>query len=140
MEDDDDDNNILDLAHLYEMGAFDDEPIDEVQENAAKEQPHDKIGQVLVDAQKHSETMKESNKFEKVLDDHKKLLYPDCKHGHKKLGSTLELLQWKAANGVTDKSFEDLLGIIKNMLPEGNELPSTTYEATKFVCPLGLEV
>jgi len=26
------------------------------------------------------------------------------------------------------------------MLPEGNELPSTTYEAKKVVCPLGLEV
>ena len=26
------------------------------------------------------------------------------------------------------------------MLPEGNELPSTTYEAKKIVCPLGLEV
>ena len=49
-------------------------------------------------------------------------------------------MQWKAANGVTDKGFEELLGIIKNMLPEGNELPSTTYEAKKVVCPLGLEV
>jgi len=68
------------------------------------------------------------------------LLYPDCKQGLKKLGLTLEILQWKAANGVTDKGFEELLGIVKNMLPEGNELPSTTYEAKKVVCPLGLEV
>jgi hypothetical protein len=54
--------------------------------------------------------VKESKKFKKMLEDHKKLLYPDC----------------KAANGVTDKSFEELLGIIKNMLLEGNELPLTT--------------
>ena len=26
------------------------------------------------------------------------------------------------------------------MLPEGNELRSTTYEAKKMVCPLGLDV
>ena len=26
------------------------------------------------------------------------------------------------------------------MLPEGNELPSTTYDAKKMVCPLGLDV
>ena len=26
------------------------------------------------------------------------------------------------------------------MVPEGNELPSTTYKAKKVVCPLGLEV
>ena len=34
----------------------------------------------------------------------------------------------------------ELLNILKNMLPEGNELPSTTYEAKKMVCPLGLDV
>jgi hypothetical protein len=39
-----------------------------------------------------------------------------------KFGITLELLQWKAANGITDKGFEELLGVIKNMRPEGNEL------------------
>ena len=56
------------------------------------------------------------------------------------MGTTLEMLQWKAANGVSDMGFEELLGIVKNMLPEGNELPSTTYEAKKVVCPFGLEV
>jgi hypothetical protein len=48
------------------------------------------------------------------------------------LGITLELLQLKAANGITVKGFEELLRIIKNMLPEGNELPSTTYEAKRL--------
>ena len=80
-----------------------------------------------MDSQRDCETLKESKKFEKMLEDHKKLLYPNCKQGLKKLGTTLEMLQWKAANGVTDKGFEELLGIVKNMLPEGNELPSTTY-------------
>jgi hypothetical protein len=79
--------------------------------------------------------MKESKKFEKMLEDHKKLLYPDCKQGNKKLGSTLEFLQWKAANGVTNKGFEELLGIVKNILPEGNELPSSIYEAKKGCLP-----
>ena len=70
-----------------------------------------------MDSQRDSETLKELKKFEKMLDDHKKLLYPDCKQGLKKLDTTLEMLQWKAANGVTDKGFEELLGIVKNMLP-----------------------
>jgi len=39
--------------------------------------------------------------------------------------------QWEAANCVTDKEFEELLGIIKNILPEGNDLPHTMYEAKK---------
>ena len=118
-EGDDDDNNIADWAHLYETGAFEDEPMDEAEENSAEDQPPDELGQVLVDAQRDSETLKESKKFEMMLEDHKKLLYPNCKQGLKKLGTTLEMLQWKAANGVTDKGFEELLGIVKNKLREG---------------------
>ena len=61
-------------------------------ENAAEDQPPiDELGQVLVDAQRDSETLKESKKFEMVLEDHKKLLYPDCKQGLKKLRTTLEI-------------------------------------------------
>ena len=33
-----------------------------------------------------------------------------------------------------------MLKIVKKILPENNELPSTTYEAKQIVCPLGLEV
>jgi len=48
-------------------------------------------------------------------------------------------LQWKASNGLSDKRFEELLKLIKSLLPEGNTLPEITYEARKVVCPLGLE-
>ena len=44
--------------------------------------------------------------FEHMLQDHNKLLYPTCEDGQKKLGSTLELLKWKAETGVTDSSFK----------------------------------
>ena len=64
-----------------------------------------------MDSQRDSETLKESKKFEKMLKDHKKLLYPNCKQGLKKLGTTLEMLQWKAANGVTDKGFVRITGV-----------------------------
>jgi hypothetical protein len=50
------------------------------------------------------------------------------------------LLQWKAESGLSDKGFEKLLKIMKKMLPKDNELPASTYEAKKIVCPLGLEV
>ena len=78
--------------------------------------------------------------MERMLEDHKKLLYPNCEDDKKKLGTTLELLQWKAENGVLDKGFGKLLKIIKKMLPKDNELPDSTYKAKKVVCPLGLEV
>jgi hypothetical protein len=52
----------------------------------------------------------------------------------------LELLQWKAESGLSDKGFEKLLKIVKKMLPKDNELPASTYKAKKIVCPLGLVV
>ena len=91
--DDDDDNNIAYWAHLYEAGAFEDEPMDEAEENSAEDESLDELGQILVDAQRNSETLKESKKFEMMLEDHKKVLYPNCKHGLKNLGTTLKMLQ-----------------------------------------------
>ena len=78
-EEDNDDDNIPDWAHLYEAGAFEDEPMHEAEENAAEEQqPPDELGQVLVDAHRDAETLKESKKFEKMFEDHRKMLHPDC--------------------------------------------------------------
>ena len=64
-----------------------------------------------------------------MLEDHRKLLYPGCENRLKKLGTTLELLQWNATNGVSDKEFGELLKLVKKMLPKDNELATTTYEA-----------
>ena len=54
-----------------------------------------------------------------MLEDHNKLLYPTCDAGQKKLGTTLDLLQWKAKNGVSDKGFGELLKIQKEDASEG---------------------
>ena len=67
-------------------------------------------------------------------------MYPNCEDGNTKLGTIMELLQWKAENGVPDKGFEKLLKILKKKLPKDNEFPDSTYAAKKVVCPLGLEV
>ena len=55
------------------------------------------------------------------------------------MGTTLELLQWKPSNDLSDKGFKKLLKLIKKLLPEGNTVPETMYKARKVVCPLGLE-
>jgi len=91
----------------------------------------DDLGQMLREAEEGYETEKESRDLKRMLEDYRTLLYPDCKQDQKKLGTTLELLQWKASNGLSDKGFEELLKLIKNLLPEGNTLPETTYEAKK---------
>ena len=61
-----------------------------------------------------------------MLEDRKKGLYPNCEDGITKLGTTLELLQWKADNGVSDNGFGKLLKIMKKKLPKDNELPINT--------------
>ena len=93
---------------------------------AAEDEPADDLGQAIHDAQRECESDKEKIKFERMLEDHKKLLYPTCEEGQKKLGTTLEFLQWKAKNCVSDKGFGKLLTIAKKMLPKANELPATT--------------
>ena len=50
------------------------------------------------------------------------------------------LLEFKSANGLSDKGFDQLLGIIRKMLLEKNELPENTYLAKQMICPIGLEV
>jgi hypothetical protein len=106
---------------------------EEIPEEKKEEIPEDDhvgdLGQVRKDAQRDCENDNEKTK-----------MYLDCKQGHKKLGTTLEMLQWKAKYDVSGKVFEGMLKIVKDKLPENNELPSTTYEAKQTVCPLGLEV
>ena len=112
----------------------------EGEEDPIVDEPDDDLRRAIRDAQMDCGSESEKMKLEHMLADHSKLLYPNCENGQKKLGSTLELLQWKAENGTSDKGFENLLKILKKMLPKDNELPSSTYEAKKVVCPLGLEV
>src|SRR3954470_17539890 len=78
-------------------------------EERASYEPDDDLGRAIADAKGECDSERERLKFEQMLDDHNKLLYPNFEDGHKKLGSTLELLQWKAEVGVPDKGFEKLL-------------------------------
>jgi len=48
-----------------------------------------------------------------------------------RLSTVLRLMNLKAMNGWTDKSFTKLLQLLKNILPEGNTLPNRNYEAKK---------
>ena len=60
----------------------------------------DDLRRVIVDVHCKAETAKEKEKLERMLEDHKKKLYPYCEDSsNTKLDTTLELLQWKAKNG-----------------------------------------
>jgi hypothetical protein len=139
-EEEENDENYHDMFPEYGTATgMEDNDVEEAEDRAADE-PTDDLGQAVTDAKAECEIEKVRLKFDQMLKDHKKLLFPNCEDGQKKLGSTLELLQWKAENGVTDSGLTKLLQITKKQLPRKNELPDSTYQAKKVVCPLGLDV
>ncbi|KAK1669994.1 hypothetical protein QYE76_058153 [Lolium multiflorum] len=109
-------------------------------EEEARDKLADDLGRTIADARRRCESDKERENLDRMLEDHKKSLYPGCDNGLKKLGCTLDLLKWKAREGVADSGFENLLKMLKNMFPKNNELSASTYESKKVVCPLGLEI
>ena len=64
----------------------------EPKEDAKGHVVEDDLSQMLCKAEKVCETQKESRVLKRKLEDYR-ILYPNCKQGHKKLGTTLELLQ-----------------------------------------------
>ena len=81
----------------------------------------------------------ELHKYKQFVEDYKKPLYPQCEM-YSRITGDLKLLQLKAAHGWTDKNFKALLLLLKDMLPEGNLLSDTVYEAKQIVCPVGLKI
>ena len=95
MEDDEEEDD--QIPDWTQEGAFADDPMGEdymgdTQGAAPADEPLDELGEMLRGEKEDCENVKESKKFERMLEDHKKPLYPGCKEGQKKLGSTLEML------------------------------------------------
>ncbi|XP_052137311.1 uncharacterized protein LOC127755664 [Oryza glaberrima] len=61
-----------------------------------------------------------------------------CDKDYTVLRSVLELLRLKTRHGWSDTSFNDLMDLLKVMLPKPNLLPTNTYQAKKLICPLSL--
>jgi hypothetical protein len=84
-------------------------------------------------------TPSELGRLKQFIEDSKKPLYHDCqKYSH--LSGDLKLLQLMADHGWINKSFKDLLDVLRDILPEGNKIAESVYEAKKITCPLGIEV
>ena len=98
-----------------------------------EEMVHDTLGYAGQDSS-------ELEKLKKLVPDMKTPLYPSCKEKQTKLFTSLKLLQVKVTHHMTDCGFKASLDLLRDMLPERNEIPMTTYEAKQNVCPLGLEV
>jgi hypothetical protein len=125
VEDDDEeennDDNYRSMFPEYTDTAMEDNEEEGQGKEWAPDEPIDDLGRVICDARQGCDTEKERLQFEQMLQDHNKLMYPTYEDGQKKLGSTLELLKWKAETGATDSSFEKLVVLMKKMLPRKNE-------------------
>jgi hypothetical protein len=102
------------------------------------------IEEMVRNVKRHENNDQYSNgklgKYKKMIEDSKKSFYHGCVAQYMRLFVMVKLFQLKASNGWSDDSFKDLLTLLKNMLPQGNAVPETVYEAKQIICPLGLEV
>jgi len=76
--------------------------------------------------------------YEKIENDSKKPLYSGCTN-FTRLSTVLALVSLKARFGLSDKSFTELLVLLKKILPKDKTLPKNHYEAKKILCPVGME-
>ena len=67
-------------------------------------------------------------KLKLLLEDAEKHFYIGC-HKYTKLFVLVQLLNLKSKHGASDKCFNELLPLIKSMLPKDNEMFKSTYEA-----------
>lgn len=65
-------------------------------------------------------------------------LYKGCIN-YTRLSVLLKLFNLKAKSGWSDKNFTYLLDLLKQMLPEDNNVSNRCYEAMEILCPMGLE-
>ncbi|XP_019168110.1 PREDICTED: uncharacterized protein LOC109163850 [Ipomoea nil] len=105
--------------------------------NDENDEDNDRIDEMMRDVQEDFSEM--PPEFKNLFDNAEKPLFPGSTK-FTKLSGVLKLYNLKAKNGWSDKSFTGLLELIKDMLPGDNELPNSTYEAKKMLCPLGMDI
>ncbi|KAI5334530.1 hypothetical protein L3X38_024663 [Prunus dulcis] len=75
--------------------------------------------------------------FANVIGDGDQPVYPGCRK-YTKLLALVKLYNLKAKHGMSDVCFTELLILQGDLLPEGNTIPTSMYEAKKTLCALGL--
>ncbi|XP_019228167.1 PREDICTED: uncharacterized protein LOC109209365 [Nicotiana attenuata] len=80
----------------------------------------------------------EVDKFERLMKEANEELYPGCKK-FSKLSFLLHMYHLKCTFKRSNESFNSLLGLLKDALPEGEKLPPSFYETKKIVEGLGLK-
>jgi hypothetical protein len=92
-----------------------------------------KIEEMIRNVERHGDDDQYSNgelvKYKKMIEDSNKPFYHGCVAQYMRLFEMEKLFPLKASNGWSDCSFKYLLALPKGMLPQGNTVPKTIYEA-----------
>ncbi|XP_019181675.1 PREDICTED: uncharacterized protein LOC109176735 [Ipomoea nil] len=101
------------------------------------DEDNDRIDEMMRDVQGDFSEM--PPEFKSLFDNAEKPLF-SAYTKFSKLSAVLKLYNVKERNGWSDKSFTELLELLKDMIPSDNELPNSTYEAKKLLCPLSVDI
>ncbi|XP_019191189.1 PREDICTED: uncharacterized protein LOC109185689 [Ipomoea nil] len=107
------------------------------EDNVGNDGDNDRLDELMRDMQ--GDLNKMPQEFESFFESSGKPLFSGCSK-FTKLSAVLKLYTVKEKNRWSDKSFTELLELLKGMLPNENELPCSTYEAKKMLCPLSMEI
>jgi hypothetical protein len=92
----------------------------------------DNIEEMVRDVERHVDDDQYSNgefaKYKKMIKNSNKPFYDGCAIRYMRLFVMVKPFQLKASNGWSDGSFNDLLTLLKDMLPQGNSVLETVYE------------
>ena len=111
-EEEDDDNYVPPEYGDAATGEAEDQEEAEDPEEPDDVPDDDDLRRVIVDARTQCESQKEKLKFDRMLEDHKKGLYPNCEDGNTKLG-TVEGREccawqriWEATENIEEEAFK----------------------------------
>jgi hypothetical protein len=110
----------------------------EMDMNAGMEQNVEVGDDIGIGQSDDEEFSEDSNDFLRFVEDGDKPLYPGCKR-FTKLNGLVKTYNLKAKHGLTDACYSDMLIMLGLLLPEGNEIPGSFYEAKKTLCALGMD-
>ncbi|KAJ0508051.1 putative Transposase-associated domain-containing protein [Helianthus annuus] len=125
-------------SHINDNRENNDTDLDADNDHSNSNEPDNNLNEMLHDMETNISDDEQEN-LQHLFEEAEKPLYAGCKKFNK-LDAVLKLFNVKSKNGWSDKSFTNLLVLLHDMLPEGNELPISTYQAKKLMCPMGLEV
>jgi hypothetical protein len=91
------------------------------------------IEEMVRNVKRHGDDDQYSNgklaKYKSMIEDSKKPFYHGCATQYTRLFTMVKLFQLKVSKIWSYYSFKDLLTLLMDMLPQGNTVPQTVYEA-----------